>query len=213
MTSVGDLDHRAAANSCGLPALEGWGPQLKSFVASRCDCLVGPQCTNTQRVLHGSHTTYCRVVEEKRKKLNELKAVLDNGVDSEAGLQRLRGSEGRLRADIAAVQALNLQQHKKLMESSDNEYRKMQQLKDQALKRTRKRDEQETKAARLQAKLETVQARRQRPCHLGHSACANLLCVLHNRQTQSNMFHMPAFRCCTLSLCASACVTAKLGSM
>ena len=46
----------------------------------------------------------CRSVEERRRHLQELKGVLDNGVDSEAGLQRLRTAEGRLRADIAAAQ-------------------------------------------------------------------------------------------------------------
>jgi hypothetical protein len=158
MTPVEDLHHMRADNEhCGLPAL------LISCVSGASVVLEANwlhQCATSAAWL--THHSY-RVVEDKRKKLHELKAVLDSGIDSEAGLQRLRGSEGRLRADIAAVQALNLQRHKQLMEGGDNEYRKMQQLKEQALKRTRKCEEQETKAARLQAKLATVQAGPQRP--------------------------------------------------
>jgi hypothetical protein len=68
----------------------------------------------------------CRALEERRRQLAELRAVLDNGVESEAGLQRLRAAEGRLRADITATQSLNAQRRGELEASGSAEYRSIQ---------------------------------------------------------------------------------------
>lgn len=98
-------------------------------------------------------------MDERRKKLHELKAILDNGIDSEAGLQRLSAAEARLRADITATQAHNLQTQRALADAGSSDWRRLQAAREAAGKRARKHDEQEAKAARLRAKLASLQVR------------------------------------------------------
>jgi hypothetical protein len=87
----------------------------------------------------------------------ELSNVAGVGAETDGGLQRLRATETRLRSEIAAAQALNLQRHSELQAAGGQEYRRLLQLREQSKKRERKREEQEVKASRLASKLATLQ--------------------------------------------------------
>lgn len=56
---------------------------------------------------HIWHHVASRALEERRRQLAQLRDVLSGSVDGEAALARLRGAEGRLRADITAAQVLH----------------------------------------------------------------------------------------------------------
>ena len=56
---------------------------------------------------HIWHHVASRALEERRRQLAQLRDVLSGSIDGEAALARLRGAEGRLRADITAAQVLH----------------------------------------------------------------------------------------------------------
>ena len=62
-------------------------------------------------------------IQEKRKKVQDLTAARE--VDSEAAVKRLKDSETRLRADVAAVSATNDSLRTRLIESNDADYRRL----------------------------------------------------------------------------------------
>ena len=102
----------------------------------------------------------CREIEAQRTRLATLSAVTGAAADADGGVARLQAAEKRLRADIAAAQALAAQRDAELRGGSGAAaYARLVQLKEQARKREKRRGEQEAKAARLGAKLAALQVR------------------------------------------------------